>query len=439
MELRREGDAFCVYHWHDWKTTVEKLWFYRLPNGQFRLERISPPSGFGLVLDYDLEGRLSSVAQMIEGRRISFRYNKRGLVSELVLVCSFSSGRLFATYLYDEQDRLIEVRDATGAAMRYEYDWEGRMVSEVTRSGAVFQMIYDLNGRCVNTRGKDGVHDCRLQYAVDARVTLVTNSLGDLRAYEFNGSGQVLTEKRSNGAIQTTYYDELGRIVEEVDPLGRSTKFRYDEYSNTAAVVYPSGLTLEAHYDRDHQPIFLRQGRSIWRFVYADGQLITVVDPRRVEAHYGYDKRGFPNSLTEPSGNTVRIVADEAFARIRVSDEYGVDREENYDDLMRVVSVIEPDGTTYHFEYDLQGRLVQATVPSSPPKEYTYDATGYLATTTDEDGHTLRLFHDPHGHLLQIHTATGRIYKCVWDTEGRLASRCACDPSLVRAGSPAAQ
>jgi RHS repeat-associated protein len=420
MELRAEGDMLCVYHWHDWRTAVEKLWFRRLPAGQFRLERISPPSGIGLVLDYDSAGRLSSVTQMIERRCIRFRYNERGLISELLVASPFTGARLFAAYLYDSLGRLSEVRDANSVPIRYRYDKENRMLSEETRSGAMFEMLYDGKGRCVSTRGTDGYHACRLQYALDGRLTLVTNSLGKMSAYEFNATGQVVKETRPDGAVLSTVYDEVGRIVEEIDPLGRSTKYHYDAQSDTALIVYPGGLRMQASYDLNHQPTLLQHGQSVWRFAYANGQLVRVIDPRRVERRYAYDTTGFLSAMVEPTGNTVRIVPDDDWSRIRVLDDYGLDREETYDDLMHTTQRTEPDGGIFQFDFDVRGMLVRATGPDSPPREYRYDAGGNLASTTDGDGYTLLLHNTVHGLLDHLVTPSGRTYRCVWDDEGRL-------------------
>lgn len=420
MELRAEGDMLCVYHWHDWKTAVEKLWFSRAPAGQFRLEKISPPSGIGLVLDYDHAGRLSSVAQMIERRCIRFRYNDQGLASELMVESPSTSPRLFAAYSYDSHGRLTEVSDANAATIRYAYDAEGRLVRETTRSSATFEMLYDSKGRCVSTRGTDGHHACRLQYTLDGRVTLVTNSLAKVTAYEFNASGQVVRETRPDGAVLSTVYDDLGRIVEEVDPLGRSTRYRYDQDSNTAAIVYPSGLRMDARYDSDHQPTLFHQGPSIWRFAYASGQLVSVTQSDGVERRYEYDPSGFMSSMTEPSGNVVRIVPDERWSRVRILDDYGLDREEFYDDLMHTVRRVEPDGGIFHFESDAAGRLVRATGPDSPPREYAYDAGGNLTSATDGDGYVTVLKNNVHGFLEQVVTPSGRVYEYVWDHEGHL-------------------
>jgi RHS repeat-associated protein len=420
MELRAEGNMFCVYHWHGWRTAVEKLWFRRLTAGQFRLEKISPPCGFGLVLAYDPEGRLSSVTQMIEGRRILFRYNKRGLTSELLVESPSSRARPIVAYFYDQHDRLIEVRDATDAPIRYAYDKSNHIVKEETRSGAVFQMRYDDNGRCVRTCGSDGYHACGLRYLMAGRLTLVTNSLGSVTAYEFNGSGQVVKETRPNSAELVTRYDEFGRIVEEVDSLGRTTKYHYDEHGNTIAVEYPSGLGMEARYDLDHQPTMFRQGQSIWRFSYVAGQLISVIDPTGVERRYGYDESGFLISMVEPSGNSVRIQPNEGWTRVKISDDYGFDREEHYNDLMYITQISEPDGSVYRFDFDNVGKLIRATAPGSSPKEYRYDAGEYLASTKDADGYLSRLRHNAHGFIEQILTPIGRTYECAWDTEGHL-------------------
>jgi RHS repeat-associated protein len=420
MELRREGEWFCVYHWHDWRTAVEKLWFRRSSDGGFLLERISSPAGFGLVLSYDPGGRLIAIMQMVEGRRISLIYDNRGFVAELRLASWGTPERTVATYGYDQRGRLVAVRDAVGASMGYAYDPEGRMVAEYARSGAVFTMRYDSQGRCVETRGTDGHHATHLQYAPSGITTLVTDSLGNVTVFELNADGQVLRETRPDGGVLAIRYDALGRIVEEVDALGGATQYRYDERSNTASVVYSKGLTMEMQYDGDHQPLIVRQGESTWRFTYARGQLVAVVDPWGTERRYGYDARGFLSMVIEPTGNVVRIEPDEGWSRIRFFDDYGFEREEHYNDLMHITRRVEPDGGIYRFDFDEMGRLVQASLPGLPLKRYTYDAGGQLASATDEDGYTTHLSHNNHGLLERVVTPQGRVHTCSWDTEGRL-------------------
>jgi len=420
MELRSIGDCLCLYHWHDWRTGVETLWFRCLPNGLFRLEKISPPCGFGLELSYDSTQRLSTVVQMIERRRIIIEYTDRGLVGKVLVASDLSAPRIFAEYGYDDHDQLVAVYDAAGAAIRYSYDSDGRIVKEATRSGAVFQMRYDGAGRCVSTRGADGHHACRLKYLPSARVTLVTNSLGDVTAYAVNGSGQVVTETRPNGAVLSTRYDAFGRMIEQIDPLHRLIRYFYDERSDTVGIVYHNGLTEEIRYDCDHQPIFFRQGDSVWRFSYAHGQLISIVGPDGQERRYGYDVRGFMATMAAPSGNTTRIEPDEGWNRVRVVDDYGLDREEHYDELMHISQISEPDGAVYRFASDTIGRLVRASSPESAPREYRYDSTGNLAAATDAEGHTVSLRHNVYGLLEEVVTPTGRTYRCTWDTEGRL-------------------
>jgi RHS repeat-associated protein len=420
MELRAEADALCVYHWHDWRTAVEKLWFRRSPTGSLRLEKIAPPSGFGLVLRYDEAGRLADISQVIEGRRISCVYNERGSISQLLLGSRFSNERTIAEYFYDSQGRLVEVRDAADASIHYGYDRRGRMTREETRGGAVFSMQYDLQGRCVDTRGKADYHACRLKFLEAGRMTVVTDSLGKVTVYELNDYGQVLVERRSGGAVLSTQYDEFGRIAQETGPTGGSTRYSYDDRGNTASIVYPSGSTLEVEYDRDHQPTLLRKGRVTWCLAYDKGQLISVTDPRGRERRYGYDALGFLSSIMDPGGNTIRITPDDAWVRVRKTDDLGLLREERYNDLMHITQITEPDGTVYLFEYDATGKLVRATAPGMSPRRYVYDAGGHLASATDAGGYTVRLRHNVYGLLEEIIAPSGRKFRCIWDTEDHL-------------------
>jgi RHS repeat-associated protein len=420
MELRVEGDFLCVYHWHDWKTGIEKLWFRGMPRGQFRFEQVSTPAGNGLVLDHDDAGRLASVKQMIEGRSIRFEHDGLGRIQSLSVGSRASGERQFCSYAYDAAGRLVSVTDALGLPIHYEYDGAGKMMTETTRGGATYRMRYDSSGRCVSTRCDDGHHATRLQYLLDGKLTIVTDSLGHATAYECNASGQVIKESRPDGAVIESLYDGEGRIVEEVDALGRSTRYRYDASGNTGQIVYPSGFKSAFEYDADHQPTQLRLGSSTWKLAYHRGSLTSVVDPRGIARHYEYDGSGVLTAVIEPNGNKVRIEADESWSYVRIGDDVGVDHEAWFDDLMNMTRRSDPGGASWAFGSDAAGRLVRVVGPDGGAKDFTYDAGGILTSMTDEDGHTARFRSNRHGLLEQATTPDGRVSTFAWDTEGRL-------------------
>ncbi len=397
------------------------MWFRRLPTGTYLLDRVTLPSGFGLQLGYDPAGRLVTVTQMVERRRMTLVYNERHLLGDLILSSPSTPDRRIASYRYDEHGRLVAVRDALENTRGYAYDAANRMTTENGQSAGVFRMRYDKQGRCVETRGADGYHLCRLTYT-PANVTLVTDSLGALTAYELNGRGQVLKETHADGGVRSTIYDELGRIAEEVDPLGGVTRYSYDANGNTAAIVYPTGVTMTWQYNAEHQPILFRQDASIWKLKYSRGHLISVTDPRDVETRYLYDNRGFINAVIEPSGNTLRSEVDPAWTRVRYTDDFGFEREEHYNDRMDIVQRTEPDGGVHRFEFDDAGRIVRAQAPGSQPRSFNYDHAGFVSAVTDSDGYLWRFRHNAHGAIEQILTPAGRSATFTWDTEGRLCT-----------------
>lgn len=420
MELRLADGAAYIYHWHDWRTTVEVLCFRAHADGRYVLERISPPAGGGLLLEHDALGRLSTVTQAIEHRRLRFTYDGDSRISQLQLECAHMPPRVVATYRYDAADRLVEVMDALGVPIGYGYDRSHRMTTEKTRAGATFHMQYDAEGRCVSTRGADGFQACGLKYLPGARITLVTDSLGAVSTYEFNGSGQVVRETRPDQGTRLTVYDDQGRIVEEVDALARSTRYVYDDMSNTASISHPDGRTARMQYDDDHQPTVVSLSSGTWELAYDQGRLVASRGPSKVATHYGYSQDSALASITPPSGNVIRFLPDAQWTLMRVVDEFGLDREEHYDDLMNVNRIVEPDGTAYVFDFDACGRLRQAMDPTGAVRQFNYDAGGNLADLVDAQGLRTSVTENVHGRIVQVITEAGRRFSSEWDTEARL-------------------
>ena len=190
---------------------------------------------------------------MVERRRMTLVYNERHLLGDLILSSPSTPDRRIASYRYDEHGRLVAVRDALENTRGYAYDAANRMTTEETdKAPGVFRMRYDKQGRCVETRGADGYHLCRLTYT-PANVTLVTDSLGALTAYELDGRGQVLKETHADGGGAIDGYTIVSslvspkRSVRSVVSRDTATTPMADAGSHP---VYPTGATIDLAVQR---------------------------------------------------------------------------------------------------------------------------------------------------------------------------------------------
>lgn len=423
MELRREGDRLVVYHWHHWDDPVQKYVFLPAEGDRMRLQARELPSGHGLVVQYDGRGRVGTVTQSAERRRLSFTYDDDGLLAELhVSVIQTSRPpmtQLVARYAYDALKRLILVYDPLGAAQEYGYDDAGRLILERGRNGGTYRMKYDAAGRCIETSGDGGYERRRFFYNPEARVTRVLDSADNETLYQYNEKGQIQRKVLANGAVFSTDYDDLGRIVAEIGPIGDTTKYQYDADGNTAKTTHPNGAVQQIEYDTFHQPCALIDpdgGR--WTLRCERGALVEVVDPVRRTTRYVRNGKNDLVEVVTPTGNRVTLWED--LMADSASDFYGPIYGRKYDLLHNPIEVSDANGVSHRYIYDALGRLIEDVRADGTRHRFEYDAESNLVRAVDGRGGVHVARYSPHGDCVAQVDPLGRTHELRWDNEGQL-------------------
>lgn len=238
-----------------------------------RVTEILTCGGLNAVLDYEQEhGRLSAVT-LVHG-------NER---------------RLAVAYGYDENGQLASVTDANGAVVRQFTYTNGLMASHVNALGFTSSYMWStIEGqpRVVAARTSEG-EDATLEYDIEGRQTRVRYADGRTAHWRFDAQFQIVEYTDLDGGVYRIKYndagmpvmlmlpgertaefehDDVGRIVSETDPLGRTTRTRYDGNSmRPVEIVGPDGGAWRAEYD-------------------PQGRLLVSQDPLGRENRYEYPK-----------------------------------------------------------------------------------------------------------------------------------------------------
>ncbi len=421
MELRREGDRYAVYHWHDWETEVRKQMFRVRDDGPMLLDAIEAVSGHGVALRYDDGGRLAEARQTVEGRRLLFDYDERGLLAQLRFASPISEPETVARYEYDERQRLIAVYDEAGVPLRYAYDDRNRMTQEMGRAGGGYRMKYDARGRCRETGGEDGRLLRRLELDEAERRTLVTDSLDNVTTYELNEYGQVETETLPDGASRVTQFDEHGRVVSRTGLRGETTRYAYNERGDIAEVVLPSGASTKVEYNEQHQPTSITQadgGR--WQLQYERGQLTAVINPLGAKTRYEYDRENLLSAIQTPADNKISVRRNKTYSELSYSDEYGLSAIYSSNARLALVALHDARGIVRQFEYDPRGLLVAVIEPDGARKRAERDPAGRITLFTDRNGAATRIQYNAYADPVEIVRPDGALYRYEWDSEGRV-------------------
>ena len=287
-----------------------------------------------------------------------------------------------ATHTYDALNRLIGTTWDNGRHMTRRLTCQGQILEETDADGITTHYTYNSARQLVETT-RSAVYD--------GEVCITPETITE---YERDGAGRVTRTTTYIGAMKTvttTEYDLQGRVVKQVDELGRETLTAYSEDGLTTTITTPTGATLITTANPDGS--VARQsgtGQRELRYKYdfyeglrtftylADGE--TVLSIRRAD--------GFGNTYLLRTATT------------RGNGIY-VDTHSVYNDRILLVRQTQGALAPVEYEYDSMGQqsrvteLLDAAAPQDATKNrittYTYgyekgaDGEVYRVTTTQRN------------------------------------------------------
>ncbi|MBB5112143.1 RHS repeat-associated protein [Micromonospora echinospora] len=343
---------------------------------------------------YDTAGNRTSmvsppVADFPAGRTVSMTYTTAttpavgGGVTPpgLPLTTTSAAGSVQRTD-YNAAGDVVKITDAAGLVTEFAYDGLGRaisrkVISDAYPAGLVTTFRYDADGQVTEST----------EPAVTNRVTGAVHTLRTVDTFDADGNVLTRTQQDLTGGdasrTVTNSYDERGRLVKVVDPVGVVTLQEYDAYGNQTTETTcdsnpapsspcPSGdvlRRLRTTYDGEGQVLTAtltgKDGTTtqiLSRAYYANGDLASETDAMNWTTKYDYYSDGKLKKVSRTDGTTTQVLEENTY------DEAGnlaVKKENNgatttsylYDPASRVISSrVSPDGvdriSTYAYDGD---------------------------------------------------------------------------------------
>jgi large repetitive protein len=354
------------------------------------------PLGYSTAVLWDALGK-PTVSVGKNGLVTRFVSNSLGLLNRI----EYADGSYDET-TYDAEGRVLSERDREGNVTTHEYDDLGRRTKTTYPDASFTQTTYDPIGRPLTTRDvRGGI----TSYAYGTDTTTITDPLGhttvkvedadgniveqidelgrstrftyDLGSAGQHGQGRLIRTDFADGTFTTITYDDAGRKVSETDELGRTTSFGYDNA----------------------------------------GRLTSVTNSANETTTFGYDDLGNRTSITDANNHTTTFAFDAMGRMIRRTLPLGETETLRYDALGNLVAKTDMNGETTTYAYDQQGRMVSRTYPGSSPETFTYSALGRRLTAGAES-----FTYDSRGRLLTNTKATGEVLTYAYDAAGNRTS-----------------
>ena len=247
------------------------------------------------------------------------------------------------SYTYDDEMRVVQVKESGNLTASYAYDENGNKISETLANGVV--STYSYNGcnkvtKIVTKSGKSDISSYEYSYYLDGSdACKVRNENGTIEttSYDYDGLKRLTKESISNGKIADTY------------------AYEYDDYGNRSKMVANGSEEYETVYDYTvngkYTALLQKEIKTVKEASSAvtsnNGLAIsptdlitgTTTNAKREETAYSYDANG--NQIT-------KITADKTETN-------------TYDSLNQLIEFT--DGkTTASYKYDVDGLRISKTV-----------------------------------------------------------------------------
>lgn len=366
-------------------------------NKRGRLHKSITPAGITEYLDYNAFGQPlhvkdannieSTYTYYLRGQlktsttadsTYTYTYNKVGNFTQM----EDPEGRI-TIYRYDEAHRLYEIEDPFGNRTVYTLDTEGNRTKEE---------VFDSQDVLVKT--------VSMEYDNQNRLKRIIYPDAAQQQYSYDPNGNVTSTTNEEGAITEYEYDELNRLVKQIQLMNGeeiTTGYTYDSHDNLRGVVDANGHTTTYDYDDFKEVLSASSpdtGMSIFAYDGA-GNLKQKTDSKGITVFYIYDAVNRLTNIDYPDDSDII---------------YTYDNEAVSCGIGRLTGMNDATGS-YTYHYDTLGRFKkeEKTISGIPyTTEYGYDDTGVMTDIKYPGGRQVSYGLDSAGRIKSV-AANGQL------------------------------
>ncbi|MDI6869716.1 MAG: DUF6531 domain-containing protein, partial [Coprothermobacterota bacterium] len=398
----------------------------------YTLTSVTNPKGQKTSYEWNNQYRVRTITDSL-GNTITATYNSQGKPISI----KDQRGNV-TTYTYDAKGNLLTSSDPLGNTTSYTYDSYGqliRMLAPLTSTQTLTTTFtYDSYGNCTQVTDP-GEHTTTSSYTLRGQLLYQITPLGQKTSYTYDTLDRLITITDTTGNWVSFSYDPCGRLLSKWDALG---PFFVNTYDDAGRLIRTSSPTL-TYYDGSSIS-------QITQYVYDDdGRLIQLIDPAGKTTSYSYDALNRLLSIQDPAGRTSSYSYDE-LNLVSSTNPNGQSFSYSYDALNHLVqisapslsinysylpnglleSMTDPTGT-YSYTYNAANLLTQAQTPQGTIS-YSYNKAG-LRTSATYPGGKIQYSYDSHGRLSRITRPDNSYTNFFYDNGDRLTQLSHYSPS----------
>jgi len=369
---------------------------------RLKISRIRDSEGNEVTYAYDHPGsQVTAIFQSADGvqRSSTFRYiedfsdtHQRYIVSERTDVASGPSApqTIEADFNYSSDGRfnIVSVRDPLDQTALFEYDRYNQITATIDEIGHRRDMAYDA--RSSPSAAQPNRYD--LLSTSETNVDLLGNPIPVAQTYSYESYGAATSGDPSDVVLSTH------RLVQKVDPLGRTESYSYDDAANfiplkATRLTDAGGYVTSRHYD-------------------IAGMLLSETDPLGNTYSWGYDGKSRIIENKDANGYARSWVRDPVTGWILFATDAlgaapgdpGHSIRYDWNQLGQLIAETDAVGAKTEYTYYSNRRLrsIRGFDPAPRDTWFTYDAVGLLLSMTDPLGRSTVFNYDEAGRLYKV-------------------------------------
>ncbi|WP_459762185.1 RHS repeat-associated core domain-containing protein [Alkaliphilus crotonatoxidans] len=372
-----------------------------------------------LLLQYT--GAVYDLNESMSERVTTYQYDKAGN-----LIKETDTNNKSVEYRYDAFNRLISVKDRSGATSRIFYDEMGNVIKEVVPEnynasqddgpGTVY--TYDTMNRLTTVTNEEGEVVQKNVYDLNGNIIKIIDGKGYLAAgnessrygleYSYDIGNRLITaitpEAKQQGKTTATYtYDAQNNLLGYTDGEGNTTTYYRDDWGRATRIVDSEGVNTYYQYDNAGNVTLSRDGKNnSTRYSYNSlNQLASITDPSNQTITYRYDKEGRMVKETNRNNKTIYYEYNQDHNLISVEVAGNNEDQWYYYNTDGTLLAAANDTGIDVFEYTPEGYLKKKTRNGKSLLEYTYNKNGSVTEIVSQ-GQSTQYSYDSLGRLESV-------------------------------------
>lgn len=326
---------------------------------------------------------------------------------------------LYTTYIYDALNRISSATTAVGPTVTTYNDWKVTVTDPEGKIKDIYRDAYD-NIIQVDEHNGGSVYTTTYNYNFLRKLTKLTDALGNIRNFTYDGLGNVLSAQDLHAPADATFgtwtyaYDAAGNLTTRTDPNNQTVTFTYDNLNRVLTENYTGHTGIEVTYQYDnctkgigHLCQSMNAASSTIYDYNTLGQVsqeYRLISTQDYTTLYSYDRQGNYTLITNPDNSTIKYWYDAGGLVNKI--QHKESNTATYSDiissiiynpvgLMEVVNYGNGSTTTNTYDsdelYRLRTKVTEADNANIQNLIYHYDHVGNITQIVDEsDTHTAK-------------------------------------------------